>query len=241
MTSEKDQEETGILLVDKPAGWTSHDVVDFVRKKFDVRKVGHGGTLDPNATGLLVLMLGRATKLSSYLSSQDKLYTGTMKLGQDTTTHDPQGEVVAEFHTEGVTTEDIQRVVDQFTGEIEQVPPMTSAKKQKGKPLYKLAHKGKEVQREPRPVTVYRMELKSVNMPFVSFEIECSKGTYIRTLCADIGAELGCGGHLYELRRLRSGKFSIEDAYDVESMNSWERNDLLQAKMQISEMPIYTS
>lgn len=227
MVDPKDAAESGVLLVDKPTDWTSHDVVNFVRQRFKVRKVGHCGTLDPAATGLLVLVLGRATKISSRLMTQDKVYAGTMRLGVETNTEDSAGEVTATADASGVTEDEIRRVVGTYVGEIMQVPPMVSAIKKDGQPLYKLARKGQEIEREPRPVVIYSFDIGRVAVPDVEFEVKCSKGTYVRTLCADIGRELGCGGHLLGLRRLHSGSFSVDDAYDIETIKSWDREQLL--------------
>ena len=227
MTDPRTAEESGILLVDKPPDWTSHDVVNCVRRRFRVRKVGHCGTLDPIATGLLVLVLGRATKISSRLTSQDKTYAGTMRLGVETFTQDRDGEVVATADIAGVSHEDIRRVAAQFTGEILQTPPMVSAKKKDGKPLYKLARKGQVVEREPRSVTVHSLSIGKIAVPDVEVEISCSKGTYIRTLCSDMGRELGCGAHLLDLRRLHSGIFDVADAYSMDEIKTWDREKLL--------------
>ncbi len=233
--------ESGILLVDKPVGWTSHDVVNCVRKRFDIRKVGHCGTLDPNATGLLVLVLGKATRLSSQLSPQDKSYTGSMYLGVTTTSQDYQGDIVDERPLTEITPEHIRAVSAEFTGDIEQIPPMVSAKKSGGKRLYKMAREGKTVEREPRRVTIYELAINEIDLPYVHFEVYCSKGTYIRTLVADIGERLGCGSYLYALRRLKSGPFSVDNAYTTDTIKSWEREDLLNAKIDMSQAPMYLS
>lgn len=228
--------ESGILLVDKPEDWTSHDVVNFVRRRFRVRKVGHCGSLDPIATGLLVLVLGRATKIAARLTAQDKVYAGTMRLGVETFTQDRAGEVLATADTSAITPEDVRRVCAGFVGEIEQVPPMVSAIKKDGKPLYKLARKGEVVEREPRPVTIHSLTLGAIEIPDVVFETHCSKGTYVRTLCSDIGAQLGCGAHLLGLRRLRSGPFEIEQAYTIDAMRDWDRDRLLQEMIPLSQV-----
>ncbi|NOY79693.1 MAG: tRNA pseudouridine(55) synthase TruB [Kiritimatiellaeota bacterium] len=220
--------ESGILLVDKPEEWTSHDVVNCVRRRFRIRKVGHCGTLDPAATGLLVLVLGRATKLSGRLSGQDKVYSGAMRLGIETDSQDRDGKVVAESDPSGVTREQLEDAFESFTGEILQVPPMVSAVKKDGRPLYKLARKGIEIEREPRPVTIHSLRLLGFDPPDVEFEVHCSKGTYVRTLCADIGKALGCGAHLHSLRRTRSGKFKLEDAVPVSEIKQWEMDQLLE-------------
>ena len=232
-------EESGVLLVDKATGWTSHDVVQFIRRRFRFRKVGHCGTLDPTATGLLVVVIGRATKLSARFTNQDKTYQGIMTLGIETSTDDSEGEVVAEHDPSGVTKEDILRAFEQFTGEIEQIPPMTSAVKKGGRPLYKLARKGVEVEREPKRVVIHSLELLGFRPPDVEFQLHCSKGTYVRTLCADIGRTLGCGAYLKELRRLASGRFRVEDAVPVEDMKQWEREQVLDAMIPLDRIFAY--
>jgi len=236
MVDPKELAESGVLLVDKPVDWTSHDVVNCVRRRFRVRKVGHCGTLDPIATGLLVLVLGRATKLSSLLARQDKTYSGTMRLGVETDTEDSAGQVIATGNTSGVTPEDVRRAAGLFTGEIMQIPPMVSAVKKDGKPLYKLARKGQVVERDPRPVTIYSLDLGRIALPDVELEVRCSKGTYVRTLCADIGKELGCGAHLLSLRRPRSGSFDVADAYTMTEIKTWEREQLLEAIIPLGEV-----
>ncbi|MDD4956760.1 MAG: tRNA pseudouridine(55) synthase TruB [Candidatus Omnitrophica bacterium] len=201
----------GVLVVDKEKGMTSHDVVSAVRRRFGVKKVGHAGTLDPNATGVLVLLLGKATKASVLYSSDEKEYEARIKLGERTDTGDREGVVVAT--SDALPGEDeVRRVVMGFEGESDQVPPMVSAKKVKGKKLYELARKGIVVEREPVRITISDMEITSVDMPFFDVRMTCTKGTYVRQLADDIGTVLGCGAHLWELRRTRSGKFRIEDA-----------------------------
>jgi tRNA pseudouridine55 synthase len=227
MIDPKELAESGVLLVDKPAGWTSHDVVNCVRRRFGVRKVGHCGTLDPAATGLLVVVLGQATRLSERLSGQDKHYAGTMRLGEETFSQDRDSEVTARKDTSHLTPEDVRRVAAAFVGTLQQVPPMVSAVKVNGRPLYKLARKGQVVEREARTVTVHSLTLTRLAIPEVDFELSCSKGTYVRTICADIGTRLGCGAHLYALRRLRSGRFDVKDAQPMDAIKEqWTREDL---------------
>lgn len=216
----------GILLVDKPRDWTSHDVVNFVRMRFNVPKIGHCGTLDPAATGLLVLVLGRFTKLSGKFSGEDKTYDATMLLGVETDTQDMEGEVVAENDASGVTEERIRAVCADFIGQQAQVPPMVSAVKKDGKKLYELARKGIEVEREPKEINIERLDITGISPPEVKFTVRCSKGTYIRTLCSDIGAELGCGGVLKELRRTHSGSLNIDNAVTIETLKTWEQAEL---------------
>lgn len=206
----------GVLLIDKPPDHTSHDVVARIRKHFHFKKVGHGGTLDPMATGLLVILLGRGTKLSDYVMGSDKTYVGTIRLGVRTYTQDAEGEVLETADPAGVTEEAVRAELAKRTGDIMQTPPMVSAIKKDGVPLYKLARKGKVVEREPRLIHVYRFELVAFRPPDVDMIIECTKGTYVRTLAAEIGDALGCGAHLAGLRRTVSGEFSIDDAIPLE-------------------------
>lgn len=208
----------GLLCVDKPGGMTSHDVVHFVRRQFGLKKVGHCGTLDPAATGLLMLLIGKATKVQDLLMSEDKLYQGTLRLGISTSTQDAEGEIIDQAESlDSLSESEIRKAFEHYQGDFYQIPPMVSAVKKDGVPLYKLARKGIEIERDPRLVTVYRHTIRSVSIPEVEFEILCSKGFYVRTYCHDIGAHLGCGGHLSRLRRLQSGNFSVENAI------SWER------------------
>ncbi len=207
----------GILVVDKGKGMTSHDVVDLVRKKFGIKKVGHAGTLDPNATGVLILLLGGATKLSSRFLEQDKEYEAVMKLGEKTDSGDCDGKVIKTGEID-VSKKEIKDAIAGFEGEIEQTPPMVSAKKVKGKRLYKLARKGLEVKRDPKKIVIKKIKVKDIDLPFVGFSVACSKGTYIRQLADDIGEKLGCGAHLTELRRTRSGSFSLEQAVALQDL-----------------------
>lgn len=202
----------GVLLVDKPAGPTSHDIVAGIRRVFRIDKVGHGGTLDPNATGLLVILLGRGTRLSAQIMGGDKSYEGVMRLGRTTNSQDIDGETIEEKSCEGVTAELIQAQMDIRLGDSFQTPPMVSAVKIHGVPLYKLARKGQDVPREPRFIHLYRFRLLRYEAPLATFDIVCSKGTYVRTLCHDIGQTLGCGACLDALRRTTSGTMKIEDA-----------------------------
>lgn len=203
----------GILLIDKETGCTSHDVVDKARRILKMRSIGHAGTLDPNATGLLVLLIGKATKASQYLMSLDKVYEGEFTLGVETNSQDADGEVVAELPVpDGITEESLKAQMAQFLGDQYQLPPMFSAKKIDGVPLYKLARKGKEVEREPRFIRISRFELLSWAKPKGTFVLSCSKGTYVRTLCHDFGKRIGCGAHMSALRRISSDKFNVADA-----------------------------
>lgn len=216
----------GVLLVDKPAGMTSSDVVVAVRKMFRLKKVGHGGTLDPAATGLLVLLVGRGTRLSERVMGGDKTYEGVLRLGQATTTQDADGEPSGGADPSGVTEEALRALVaSDFTGDVLQIPPMVSAIKKDGVPLYKMARRGEEIAREPRLVHVFSFNVLSFGIPDTSFSVRCSKGTYVRTLCHDIGAHLGCGGHLAALRRTRCGAFRVEDAIPFADLKTLPRAD----------------
>jgi tRNA pseudouridine55 synthase len=216
----------GVLLVDKPARLTSHDVVDRIRRHFGFKKVGHCGTLDPAATGLLIIVLERATKLQAQLMSDDKTYEGTMRLGIATDSQDADGKVIAEKPVPPLTGDDIEKVFARFRGDIQQVPPMVSAVKHQGTPLYKLARTGKTVEREPRLVHIYDLRPLKVDPPRVEFRVTCTKGTYVRTLCHDIGEVLSCGAHLADLRRTRSGNFDANDAHKLDELLTLTRHQL---------------
>ena len=202
----------GILLFDKPTGWTSHDAVDFIRKRAGQRAVGHAGTLDPMATGLLVMLLGKATKRSQEFSGLDKAYVGKMTLGITTDTLDKEGRVLSQADVSGISEEKIREVFRAFTGVLTQIPPAYSAIKVGGKKLYDLARAGENVQVPPRTVQVNRFDLKEWASPVISFEVECSKGTYVRSLCDDAGKKLGCGAMLSELVRTRIGEMKLANA-----------------------------
>ena len=209
-----------VLIIDKPSGITSHDVVDEVRRRLGIRKVGHCGTLDPIATGVLVIVLNSATKLSSELSSDDKEYLCAMTLGISTDTQDRTGNILKTTKADTIGEDVIKREILSFRGEQEQIPPMMSAKYHNGKRLYKLARRGIEVEREPRSIDIKEIEILKISKPDVEFRVVCSKGTYIRTLCHDIGQKLGCGAHMAQLRRTRSGNFHIKDAISLEEIKS---------------------
>jgi tRNA pseudouridine55 synthase len=206
----------GVLLVDKPEGPTSHDIVDKIRRTFNIKKVGHGGTLDPMATGLLVILLGRGTKLSNKLMGSDKTYEGTLTLGSSTSSQDAQGETISEGDPSGISEEDVKAQMKAMVGDSFQLPPMVSAIKINGVPLYKHARKGKEVKREPRFIHIYSFKLTRFENPEADFVVKSTKGTYVRTLCHDIGANLECGGHLSALRRTRSGSLNLDDALPLD-------------------------
>jgi len=213
----------GLLVMDKPAGMTSHDVVAIARRSLGTKKIGHCGTLDPMATGLLMLVVERATKIQDLLMSEDKEYEGTLTLGKVTSTQDRQGEVTEEKEVPAFTAAQIDAAFGEFTGAFEQIPPMVSAIKKDGVPLYKLARQGKTVEREPRFVHVYAHEILAQRLPEIDFRVVCSKGFYVRTYSHDIGQELGCGAHLRALRRTKSGRFSVEGAITVEELKTQQR------------------
>lgn len=215
----------GLLLVDKPTGPTSHDIVARIRRTFRIEKVGHGGTLDPNATGLLVILLGRGTRLSDQVMGGDKTYTGVMRLGRTTDSQDIEGVTLAELPVEGLTEAQVQAQMNALQGDIRQLPPMVSAIKLKGVPLYKLARKGQDVPRETRLIHIYRFQMTAWQPPLVHFEVACTKGTYVRTLCHDIGQSLGCGACLEALRRTASGRFSVNNATPFDDLIKLTREE----------------
>ena len=216
----------GALLIDKPAGPTSHDVVDKIRRKFGIKKVGHCGTLDPNATGLLIIVLGRGTKLSERLMSDDKVYEGTVKFGEATDSYDCDGVITETKPVPPLTLEQLNEACTPFIGDIMQVPPMVSAIKKNGVPLYKLARKGVEVEREARLVHVYNFRFTSYAEPLGQFRLACTKGTYVRSVAHELGQKLGCGGHLTTLRRAVSGKFDVADALPLDTLLQMSQAEL---------------
>jgi len=209
----------GIIVVDKPSGITSFDVVRKIRSKLKIKKVGHSGTLDPLATGLLVILLGQDTKLFSKFSTFDKSYRATLELGITTSTGDCLGEVIEKHKIDNITTADIEKVFKDFTGDIIQIPPMFSALKYHGKKLYELARQGLEVPRKERTVRIYDLKICELRMPYVDFYVSCSKGTYIRTLAQDIGRRVGCGACIINIRRTSLGPFDISDAIKIDKIN----------------------
>ena len=207
----------GIVIVDKPQGWTSQDVTARLRRVYATRRIGHGGTLDPMATGVLPVFVGRATRGVEFFEHAEKTYETLLLLGRTTDTQDVTGTVLAE-KTVRLSPADIENVLPRFRGEILQVPPMYSALKVNGKKLYELARKGQEVERQPRPITVFELTNLGFDGTRLSLRVRCSKGTYIRTLCQDIGEALGCGGCMEALRRVRAGEYGIEDAVPLEQL-----------------------
>ena len=208
----------GVLLVDKPYGCSSFDVIRRLKYRFGFKKIGHAGTLDPLATGLIIIVLGKATKLSQNLMCGVKEYTGVVELGVKTSTYDKEGEVIETHSVEGIDKPTIEKSMRSFLGDQYQQPPMFSAKKRDGVPLYKLARKGHDIEREPNFITIFKFDAVSYEAPNVYFHVRCSKGTYIRSLAYDLGEKLGCGGHLAGLRRIKSGSFSIEDAVPLDDL-----------------------
>ena len=207
----------GIVIVDKPQGWTSQDVTARLRRVYATRRIGHGGTLDPMATGVLPVFVGRATRGVEFFEHAEKTYETVLLLGRTTDTQDVTGTVLAEKAVR-LSPADIENVLPRFRGDILQVPPMYSALKVNGKKLYELARKGQEVERQPRPITVFELTNLGFDGTRLSLRVRCSKGTYIRTLCQDIGDALGCGGCMEALRRVRAGEYGIEDAVPLEKL-----------------------
>ena len=208
----------GILLVDKPPGMTSHDVVDWLRHASGIRRIGHTGTLDPAATGLLVLCLGQATRLAEYLTGLDKVYEGSMQMGIVTDSYDMEGKVLEENSVPEIKEDDLKAHFASLTGCIMQVPPMVSAVKIGGERLYKKARRGEVIDRPARQITVHSFNLLKIDSPYVHFNVKCGSGTYVRSLCHEIGQEYGCGATLATLRRIAIGKFSIENATELDSL-----------------------
>ena len=208
----------GILLLDKAVGMSSNAALQEVKKLYNAKKAGHTGSLDPLASGLLPLCMGEATKLSTFLLDADKVYEGVCQLGSKTSTGDAEGEVIETRPVPQFDEKSVNKVFSQFMGDIEQIPPMHSAIKQNGQPLYKLAHQGIEVEREPRQVHIYDLELLEIAEASFKFHLRCSKGTYVRTLVEDMGEVMGCGAHLTDLRRIQVGPFHLEDASTAEEL-----------------------
>ena len=224
---------SAIVNLNKPRGITSQQAVSRVKRILRVKKAGHCGTLDPEASGVLLVCVGRATRLADYFQALPKTYRAVLKLGETTDTQDASGTVVETRGTSSVHEADVTAVLQGFVGQIEQIPPMYSALKSEGRPLYKLARKGIEIERRPRSVQIYKMEVVSVELPLVTFDVQCSKGTYIRTLCHDAGEKLGTGGHMLSLVRTAVGDFTIENAADIDHL---DEQDLIAAGHALSFM-----
>lgn len=229
---------SGVLVVDKAPDMTSHDVVAIARGALGIRKIGHCGTLDPMATGVLMLVVNRATKLQDYLMAEDKEYVGEMTLGVTTDSQDADGEEVSRQEIPSYPESEIKQAFDKYQGEFEQLPPMVSAVKKDGQRLYKLARKGQVVERDPRPVRVDSYRIDQINLPKIQFTIHCSKGFYVRTYAHDIGQVLGCGAHLSALRRTRSGKFNLERAVTIDQLKNSPRQDLFNSFYTIAEISL---
>jgi tRNA pseudouridine55 synthase len=212
--------EGKVLLIDKPLEWTSYDVIRKLRKIINIQKIGHAGTLDPLATGLLIVCTGKFTKKINEYMAQEKEYTGTITLGAVTPTYDRESEPINQKSLAGITEEMIKEKTKEFTGEILQTPPIHSAIKQNGKPVYLMARKGIDVILEPRKITIKEFEITNIGLPLVSFKVVCTTGTYIRSLANDFGLALGCGGYLSKLRRTRIGNFKVEDAMTMDEFKA---------------------
>lgn len=234
---------SGIILIDKPRGLSSFQAVYKVRKKTGVKKAGHTGTLDPMATGLLTVCLGRATRMARFLTEARKTYMGTITLGVETDSYDAQGRILSDRPVPpALTREDLQEIADRFTGCLKQAPPAFSAAKHHGVPLYRLARKGIKVHKKPRDIKVYRFSVDSYEAPVLSFTIECSKGTYIRSLAHDFGNTAGCGAHLFSLRRTKNGEQSVEGAAALDDfLDSFEPGNkerwILPVELVLSHIP----
>jgi tRNA pseudouridine55 synthase len=214
------KELEGVLLVDKPTDHTSHDVVARLRRKLNMKRIGHAGTLDPMATGLMILLIGKATKISQYLVSLDKEYDGTIELGKVTDSQDAQGEVLETVPVPVFTEAEVRAAMASFLGDQYQMPPMFSAIKIDGVPLYKNARKGVEIEREPRFIRVMSFELLRFASPHIDFKLRCTKGTYVRTIAHDLGKKLGCGAHLSALRRITTDKFNLSEALTLDQIEA---------------------
>jgi len=214
------REMEGVLLVDKPPGLTSHDVVYHLRRKLQMKKIGHAGTLDPMATGLLVMLIGKATRISQYLISVDKVYEGEATLGVVTDSQDAEGEVMETRPVPEFSELQVREAMKGFLGDQYQMPPMHSAIKKDGVPLYKMARKGEEIEREPRFIRIASFDLTSLKLPKLTFTVHCTKGTYVRTIAHDLGNKLGCGAHLSALRRTGSGKFTIGQCLPLDQIEA---------------------
>lgn len=227
---------SGLLVIDKAQDMTSHDVVAIARGALKIKKIGHCGTLDPMATGVLMLLVNKATKLQDKLMSDDKVYEGTLKLGVTTDSQDAEGDVDEEKPVPDFSDQDIDNAFNKYVGNFEQIPPMVSAIKKDGVRLYKLARQGKVVPRDPRPVRVSDYQIHRTELPEVDFTVDCSKGFYVRTYAHDIGQDLGCGAHLTALRRIRSGKFDLRNAILAMDLKTIGRDAILENLISLEEI-----
>ncbi len=232
----QDAEIDGVLLIDKGQDMTSHDVVAVARRRLGTRKIGHCGTLDPMATGLLILVVGRGTRMQDLLMAEEKEYEGTLMLGSVTSTQDAEGDVLSSHEVPPLSLDQVQAAFTKYRGDFHQIPPMVSAIKKDGVPLYKLARQGQVVEREPRLVTIYHHEIKRCAPPEVDFRVICSKGFYVRTYCHDIGHDLGCGGHMSALRRTRSGKFKVDGILTFAQLKEAPAEDVLSRVLSLRDV-----
>lgn len=234
---------SGVLVVDKPIGLTSHDVVQIIRRGTNIRRAGHTGTLDPRASGVLVILIGPAVRLSEYVSASDKRYQATIRLGTATDTYDSEGEITTTSEVGDITEEGFNEILQKFVGEIEQIPPPYSAVKVKGRKAYEMARKGEDVDLEPRIINVYSLEILEWAPPEAVVDVYCSSGTYVRSLAHDLGRELGTGAHLIGLRRTKSGRFTLRDAVPLRRLQeSFDAGDwyrfLIPAAEALSDWPM---
>lgn len=234
---------SGVLVVDKPVGYTSHDVVQIIRRGTGIRRAGHTGTLDPRASGVLVILVGPAVRLSEYVSASDKRYQATIRLGTSTDTYDSEGSITGSASVEEISLDQFDEILHQFIGEINQIPPPYSAVKVKGRKAYEMARKGEEVTLEPRTINVYSLELLEWDPPEAVVDVFCSSGTYVRSLANDLGLALGCGAHLIGLRRTKSGRFTLRDAVPLRRLQeSFQAGDwykyLIPAAEALSDWPL---
>jgi len=232
----------GLLVIDKPEGMSSLDVVREVKRRLKAKRAGHIGTLDPFATGVLPVAVNEGTKLIPFITDQPKEYEATLKLGEETSTDDLTGKVVFSGPWEALSNDVIHSAFQTFEGRIQQIPPMFSAIKWEGKPLYRLARKGVEVHRQEREVEIFCLQIEEIGLPRVRFRVSCSRGTYIRALARDIGRKIGCGAHLHQLRRVRSGPFTLEQAISWERLNAWSTDppslsDLISLEEALPSLP----
>jgi len=226
----------GVLPIDKASGMTSHDVVAIARRVLGTKKIGHCGTLDPLATGLLLLTLGRGTKIQDLLMSEDKEYVGTLKLGVTTDSQDADGVVTETRDVPQLVPEQIEAAFAKYDGDFYQLPPMVSAIKKDGVALYKLARQGKTVEREPRFVHIYAHQILEIRPPQIDFRVVCSKGFYVRTYAHDIGNDLGCGAHLTALRRTKSGRFDVDHAFPADQLKTATREQILEKLLTLPQV-----
>ena len=236
-----DDNLNGILLINKPKGITSHDVIDSIRKKFRIKKVGHAGTLDPMATGLLIVLIGKATKISPYMIEMSKTYEGTMKLGEITDSHDGEGTVIERRPLNDINPDVVKELAKKFLGDQYQIPPMFSAKKVNGQKLYKLARKGQVVDRKPQAIHIFSFDIIDIRSAEIDFSVTCSKGTYVRTLANDFGEKLECGAHLIRLCRTKIGNLSVENSLTMDEILNMRAEDLKKHILRPEEILLQTT